>query len=172
MIAEWFKNCQICTVFFINKYICQIVEHTLRAYQEQNKYLIFIFFRNIYLFQTWVLDGTFRTVLIVKAGLFHGNMCVEYTLNLILVLTCFFILWASVILVFWLRLLIYYQNHQTLIYICRTSFRIFSPFPIIWNNRLCANEGATFITYTGENCTLLIIWIWATRNCQEMCQIH
>jgi len=48
----------------------------------------------------------------------------------------------------------YNGNHQTLIYIYRTSFRIFSPFPVIWNNRLCTYEGATFTSYSGNRCNL------------------
>jgi len=90
----------------------------------------------------------------VNAGLCHGNMCVAYTFNPIPVLNCFLILWASVILVIWWRLLMYYRNRPTLIYIYRTSFRIFSPFPIIWNNRLRTNEGTTFITYSGNHSNL------------------
>ena len=90
----------------------------------------------------------------MKAVLCHGNMCVEYTFNVIPVLNSFLILWASVTLVIWWRLLMYCGNHPTLIYIYRTSFRIFSPFPIIWNNRLCAYEGTTFITYSGNHSNL------------------
>lgn len=157
MLAGWVKKLAKLDTFFFK--INAFKELLIRSNKR---------FRWLICCQENIITGMFRITIVVTEYLCHVYVPVYGTL--ILLLTCL----ASVMLIIWWRSVVQYEHQQTLICTSRTSFRIFSPFSVIWNNRLCTYEGATFAAYSGKPsyCLCSITLVMETRNCQEMCQIQ